>query len=104
MRSLLIVGVVLVSGCSTFESSRYEHRSTPEETVVVASGRAAEEAARSSTVYNCPSCGSESSGSPGSPNPSRTQSVADDVVERAVEDAGWAISRGISQKIYEVFE
>ena len=62
MRSWLIVGVVLVSGCSTFESSRYEHRSTPEETVVVASGRAAEEAARSSTVYNCPSCGSEVQG------------------------------------------
>ena len=104
MRFWLIVGVVLVSGCSTFESSRYDHRSTPDETVVVATGRAAEEAARSSTVYNCPSCGSESSGTPSSPNPSRTQSVADDVVERAVEDAGWAISRRISQKIYEIFE
>ena len=103
MRVYLIAGVVLLSGCSTFESSRYENRSTPDETVVVATGRAAEEAARSSTVYNCPSCGGGGSPTPGGTS-QKVSTVTDEVVERAIEDTGWAISRGISRKINEVFE
>lgn len=105
MRSLLLLGgIFLASGCTTFESSTYENKSTKEGTVVTATGRAAEVAAGANTSHNCPSCGSEDSGASGSPNSSRTQTVADEVVDRAIEDAGWAISRQISQKIYEILD
>jgi len=105
MRILLIVGgIFLLVGCTVFESSTYQNRSTPETTVVIATGAAAEAAAQSSTVYNCPSCGGSSSQSPRTTQQRGTSSVTDAVVHRAIEDTGWAISRGISQQINGIFD
>ncbi len=57
MNKILIVWSILsIAGCSSFQPSKYENTSTAAGNVVIATGRAADNAASANTTYNCPSC------------------------------------------------
>lgn len=108
MRSLLLLGgIFLASGCTTFESSTYENKSTKEGTVVTATGRAAEVAAGANTSHNCPTCVSSTSRSPGTTG-SATQTQVDKAGERITNSAinrfSYRIEQAINEGIDDLFE
>ena len=59
MKVVLVIALVMLGGCSSFQESHYSNTSTPEGNVVVATGRAADVAAAANTTHNCPSCSQE---------------------------------------------
>ena len=59
MSKLIFVTALLLvlSGCAAWNTpSTYSNHNTPTGNVVIAKGRAAENAASANTSYNCPSC------------------------------------------------
>ena len=108
MRSLLLLGgIFLASGCTTFESSTYENKSTKEGTVVTATGRAAEVAAGANTSHNCPTCAPTTSTS-ASTTSSATQTQVDKAGERITNSAinrfSYRIEIAINEGIDALFE
>ena len=99
---------LLASGCSMFEPSAYENRSTKDGNVVTATGRAAEGAASANTSHNCPTCAPNGSaggsGSTSNQPRSRTQESTDRIVNSTGDTLSSEISRGVNQAIREVFD
>ena len=106
--SVLTFVALLVSGCSIFEPSAYENRSTKDGNVVTATGRAAEGAASANTSHNCPTCAPNGSvggsGSTSNQPRSRTQESTDRIVNSAGDTLSSEISRGVNQAIRDVFD
>ena len=102
------LSALLVSGCSIFEASAYENRSTKDGNVVTATGRAAEGAASANTSHNCPTCAPNGSvggsGSTSNQPRSRTQESTDRIVNSAGDTFSSEISRGVNQAIRDVFD
>ena len=100
------LSALLVSGCSMFEPSAYENRSTKDGNVVTATGRAAEGAASANTSHNCPTCAPNASagGSTSNQPRSRTQESTDRIVTGASDTLTNEISQGVNQAIRDVFD
>lgn len=108
MRLLLLLGgIFLASGCTTFESSTYDNKSTKEGTVVTATGRAAEVAAEANTSHNCPTCAPPTSTSP-STTSNATQTQIDEAGQRITNSAinrfSYRIERAINRGIDNIFD
>ena len=106
-KKILVGAVLLLGGCTTFESSTYENRSTKEGTVVTATGRAAEVAAGANTSHNCPTCVSSTARSPGATG-SATQTQVDKAGERittsAINRFSYRIEQAINEGIDDLFD
>ena len=100
MRCLLSVLAmpIALGACSSLESSTYENRSTKDETVVTATGKAAEVAAGANTSHNCPSCGPDSpSGSASTQDPPQTK--VEESTDKILTSAGDTLTNEISQEV-----
>jgi hypothetical protein len=109
MNKLLIVLMTLsIVGCSTFQPSTYENTSTAAGNVVVATGRAADNAASSNTTHNCPSCVYSGSRANAGTYGARTNQRATGYVARignsAVNTAAGEISNEINNSIRDAFK
>lgn len=97
--------LVLLAGCQT---STYENRSTKDENVVTATGKAAEVAAGANTSHNCPSCEEDnatSSSAPRSkPSPSKTDESLERITDSAIDTLTTEVSQEINKTIRNVFE
>ena len=106
-KKMLVGAVLLLGGCTTFESSTYEHRSTKEGTVVTATGRAAEVAAGANTSHNCPTCAPTTS-TPAITTSSSTQTHVDEAGKRIASSAinrfSYRIERAINEGIDDIFD
>ena len=106
--SILAFVALVVSGCSMFEPSTYENKSTKDGNVVTATGKAAEGAASANTSHNCPTCAPNASaggsGSTSNQPRSRTQESTDRIVNSAGDTLSSEISRGVNQAIRHVFD
>ena len=106
-KKMLVGAVLLLGGCTTFESSTYENRSTKEGTVVTATGRAAEVAAGANTSHNCPTCAPTTSTS-ASTTSSATQTQVDTAGERitnsAINRVSYRIEQAINDGIDDLFD
>jgi hypothetical protein len=60
MKQVVFAAVFLcLPGCTLFQESHYSNHSTAQGNVVVATGEAAVQAARTNSTHNCPSCATE---------------------------------------------
>ena len=104
----VVFSALLASGCSMFEPSTYENKSTKDGNVVTATGKAAEGAASANTSHNCPTCAPNGSaggsGSTSNQPRSRTQESTDRIVNSAGDTFSSEISRGVNQAIRDVFD
>lgn len=104
----LFLSIFFLSGCSSLESSTYENRSTKDETVVTASGKAAEVAAGANTSHNCPSCAPDSTqggGSSSSNEPkSKVEESTDRIFDSATNTLTSEISNEVNQSIRKIFD
>ena len=105
---LMACSLAYLAGCSALESSTYENRSTKDENVVTATGKAAEVAAGANTSHNCPSCtdGSPAAGAsstPGAPQ-SKVEESTDQIVTSATDTLTNEISREVNQSIRKIFD
>ena len=95
--STIVISFAL-GACSSLESSTYENRSTKDETVVTATGKAAEVAAGANTSHNCPSCGPDSpSGSASTQDPPKTK--VEESADKIATSAGDTLTNEISQEV-----
>ena len=105
---IITVAALVVSGCSMFEPSTYENKSTKDGNVVTATGKAAEGAASANTSHNCPTCAPNGSaggsGSTSNQPRSRTQESTDRIVTGASDTLTNEISQGVNQAIRDVFD
>ena len=105
---LIFCSLAYLAGCSTFESSTYENRSTEDENVVTATGKAAEVAAGANTSHNCPSCSTEPSGAGASTGSQAPQSKVEEstarVVDSATDTLTSEISNEVNQSIRKIFD
>jgi hypothetical protein len=101
VKSLMLFGVLVVSGCSSFQASHYENRSTAAGTVVTATGKAAEVAAAANTSHNCPSC---ASGPSSASRTTQQQNQVERVVTSAIDTTSYEISRTINDAIRGLFD
>lgn len=98
---------VFVVGCSSFQPSTYENRNTPYGNEVVATGRAADNAASANQSMNCPSCtmtGRTQSGNYRSQNGTRQPDYLAGIGNSAVNTAVSEISNEINQAIRDAFK
>jgi hypothetical protein len=105
--STLAFVAFVVSGCSMFEPSTYENKSTKDGNVVTATGKAAEGAASANTSHNCPTCAPNgSAGGSGSTSnqPTRTQESTNRIVTGASDTLTNEISQGVNQAVRDVFD
>jgi hypothetical protein len=107
MKNILILLSMFMVGCSTFQPSTYENQSTAEGNVVIATGRAADNAASSNTTHNCPSCvysGSRANaGTYGQRTNQRNDSYVARIGNSAVNTAAGEISNEINSSIRDYF-
>lgn len=105
---LMIISITYLTGCSTLESSTYENRSTGDENVVTATGKAGEVAAGANTSHNCPSCSAESSDMGATTASRAPQSAVEDskdqIVNSATDTLTSEISREVNQSIRKIFD
>jgi len=105
--AFLFVGSLLV-GCSTFEPSTYENRSTKDGNVVTATGKAADVAAGANTSHNCPSCADdqESDALPQDANqaPSKIEKSTERIADSATDTLTDEVSREINEAIRDAFD
>jgi hypothetical protein len=99
----IIILMVTLTGCSTFQPSHYSNYNTPYGNVVTASGVAANNAAIVNTSSNCPSCtvGGSHSSSGGVTDYNTAQDAMGRITEQAMQTTasqlGYTINNAISR-------
>ena len=97
MKNAFALTLILTTvGCSTFQPSTYENRSTGEQTVITATGRAADNAAAASTSHNCPTCTGSAQGSVGGYTTTRSPTPSEQLLNSAtnitVQELTWRLN------------
>lgn len=101
MKKILVLSLILLSGCSSFQPSTYTNYNTPYGNVIRATGTAASNSALANTSYNCPSC-AITGGSSGLPSSGYKDYNSDTTaMGKITSDAIRSLSFSISDKINE---
>jgi hypothetical protein len=102
----ILVCIVLIGGCTSFQPSVYTNESTPYGNKVYATGKAAVQAGSVNTTFNCPSC-AVSGQSQQAPRYNRDnrqdESEAEKIYNRATRTLSNEISNTISKAIQDAF-
>lgn len=103
-RPFMLGLLVLLAGCQT---STYENRSTKDENVVTATGKAAEVAAGANTSHNCPSCSTdEASGETRNPQqapPSKAEESVERITDSAIDTFSNNVEQVVNEQINDLF-
>jgi cytoskeletal protein RodZ len=105
LRAVMLGLLVLLASC---QSSTYENRSTKDENVVTATGKAAEVAAGANTSHNCPSCSAdEASGETRSPQqapPSKAEESVERITDSAIDTFSNNVEQVVNEQINDLFK
>ena len=100
-----VAALTVLTACQT---STYENRSTKDENVVTATGKAAEVAAGANTSHNCPSCAdgdTPTSGGKDTETPtSKAEQSIDRITDSAIDTATNEASRAVNEVIRDIFD